>query len=193
MNNKKYLWFEYLGVIALWLLIFGKNAFSNLFFVDYMPVKAGYLGRSLVASNFNSSINVLSLLREVFGFFNIQAIFFSFSILFAMLVSYYYISRLIEGKKRMLFALIFFFSPFVYTRLMIGQLGIIVAYLLMPMFLFYLFEMFNKELEYKSVLKSVLVMTLIGAMTPHFFVLNFIMFLIGSFWFYFYKAEKKDL
>jgi len=29
-------------------------------------------------------------------------------------------------------------------------------------------------------------MTLIGAMTPHFFVLNFIMFLVASFWFYFY-------
>lgn len=193
MNHKKYILLEYLGVVALWLIIFGKNAFSNLLFVDYIPVTSGFLKRSLIASNFTSSIGIISLLREVFGMLNLQSIFFSFMILFAMLVSYYYISKLIQGKKRMLFALIFFFSPFVYTRIMIGQLGIIIAYLLMPMFLFFLFEMFDKELEYKSVLKVVLVMALIGAMTPHFFVLNFIMFLIYSFWFYFYKAEKKDL
>ncbi len=189
MNNKKYLWFEYLGVIALWFLIFGKNAFSNLLFVDYIPVTTGFLKRSLIANNFTSSISAISLLREIFGIIGIERVFFSFTILFAMIVSYYYISKLIQGKKRMLFALIFFFSPFVYTRLMIGQLGIIVAYLLMPMFLVYLFEMFSKELEYKSVLKAVLVMTLVGAMTPHFFVINFIMFLIGSFWFYFYKNK----
>ncbi len=189
MNIKinKHEWLEYLGVIALWLLIFGKNVFSNLLFVDYVPVSAGHLGRTLVTSNFTSSISVISLLRELFGIIGIERVFFSFTILFAMLVSYYYISRLIEGKRRMLFALIFFFNPFVYTRIMIGQLGIIVAYLLVPMFLVYLFELFDKALEYRSVLKVVLVMTLIGAITPHFFVISFIMLLIGSFWFYFYK------
>src|SRR3989344_8467217 len=114
MNKKKYRWLEYLGVIALWLLIFGKNAFSNLLVVDYVPVSAGHLVRTLIISNFTSSISIISILREIFGILNIERVFFSFTILFAMLMSYYYISKLIEGKKRMLFAFIFFFNPFVY-------------------------------------------------------------------------------
>ena len=183
---KAHLW-EYLGVIALWLLIFGKNVFSNLLFVDYTPANAGTLWRDLTVNNFTNSINVLGLLNEMFGIAGISSIFFSFAILISMLVSYFYISRLIDGKKRILFGLIFFFNPFVYTRLMIGQLGIIAAYLLLPVFLFYLFGMFEKNLEYRSVLKVVLAMTLIGAITPHFFILCFILFLVGSFWFYFYK------
>lgn len=187
INNKRYIWIEYLGVIALWLLIFGKNAFSNLLFVDYVPATSGVLWRNLIVSNFATSISAISILREVFGFFNLQSIFFSSTILISILVSYYYISKITEGNNRFLFALIFFFNPFIYSRIMIGQLGITMAYLLMPLFLFYLFEMFNKEFEYKSIAKVVLAMTLIGAMTPHFFIINFIMFIIGSFWFYFYR------
>ena len=86
------LW-EYAGVIALWLLIFGKNVFSNLLFVDYTPANAGTLWRDLAVNNFTSSINVVSLLNEIFGIAGIGRIFFNFMILIAMLVSYFYISK----------------------------------------------------------------------------------------------------
>ncbi|MEK6800967.1 MAG: hypothetical protein AABY05_03465, partial [Nanoarchaeota archaeon] len=152
--------------------------------------------------------------RELFGIIGIERLFFSFMILFGMLVSYYFISALIKrfpksliaklddaaelrgikpnllikGKKRMLFALIFFFNPFVYTRLMIGQLGILIAYFLMPMFLYYLFKMFEEDMDYKSVLKVAVSISLIGQTTAHFFVLCFLMFFLGIFWFY--QKEK---
>jgi hypothetical protein len=211
MKNKGYLWLEYLGVVLLWLVMFGGNVFSNLLFVDYMPTGKGFLLRNLVVNDFNGSINVLGLLREGFAFVGLSNLMFTFSILFAMLLSYFYIKRLIVDSKRFLFAFIFFFNPFVYTRIMIGQLGIVLAYFLLPMFLFYLFEMFEGsgrsgwfgwfgwfggsgrlvgEFDYKGLLKVVLVMTLIGSITPHFFVFCLILFLVASFWFYFYDDRE---
>jgi hypothetical protein len=193
MEKSRLYLLEYVGVIALWFLTFGKNAFSNLLFVDYVPARAGYLGRSLIVNDFTGSIDVLSILKEIFGAIGIERVFFSFAILAAMLVSYYYISRLVKGKARMLFALVFFFNPFVYTRLMVGQIGIIVAYLLIPAFLVYLFELFDRDLDKKGVLKVSIVASLIGAMTPHFFIFCFAMFIVASFWFYFYKNKFNTL
>lgn len=97
-------YFEYLGVVALWILIFGKNVFSNLFFVDYVPARAGYLENMLVAGDFTGSINVVNLLRELFGIIGIERLFFSFMILFGMLVSYYFISALIKRFPKSLIA-----------------------------------------------------------------------------------------
>lgn len=193
MKSKNYVLFEYLGVIALWLIMFGKNIFSNLLFVDYMPVTSGFLFRNLVVSNYTSSINLLTILRELFSLINLPQLFFTFSILFAMLLSYFYISRLIQDKKRYLFALIFFFNPFVYTRIIIGQVGILIAYFLTPIFVYYLFKMFESNLELKSILKTALTISIISSMAPHFLVINGIIFLVASFWFYFYKNPNKDL
>ena len=99
MIKDKFNWLEYLGVIILWFLIFGKNVFSNLLFVDYAPVKKGFLIRDLIIGNFTSSISIINILRELFSILSIERVFFSFTILIAMIISYYYISKLIEGKK----------------------------------------------------------------------------------------------
>ena len=193
MEKNKQTILEYLGVIVLWLAIFGKNAFSLLLFVDYMPANAGNLERTLIASNYTASINVLHFFREIFGLLNLRAIFFSFTILFSMLLSYYYISKTIKDKKRYLFAFIFFFNPFVYTKIMIGQLSILIAYLLIPVFLYYLFNMLETKLERKSVLKLALITTILGAMTPHFFVFYILMVFVGMFCYLDKQQLKKSM
>lgn len=183
--------YDYLIVIIIWLIIFGKNAFSSLLFVDYAgAVNSKFLGNMLFSSEFIRMINVLDISRMIFAYFGIWRIFFTFSILIAMLVSYFYIRKVIGNRIwRLMFALLYFFNPFVYSRIMIGQLGIVIAYLLIPAYFFYLFRMFDEDFEFQDILKVVIAFTIIGTLSPQFFVFNFLFFLVGSFWFYFYKNE----
>lgn len=183
---------EYLTIITIWFLIFGKNVFAkSLMFVDYVPSTFFDFWKVLIMSNFIDANYAFGGLKLVFSWINLLPLLFTFSILISMLISYTYIRKLTHNGRifNLLFALIFFFNPFVYSRIMIGQIGVLISYLLMPFFLFYLFNFFEKDMKFKELVKLIIAYTITGTFSMQFFVFNFIFFLFGSFWFYFYKNK----
>lgn len=182
---------DYLLPIFIWAAIFGKNIFYHLLFVDFVPSTFFDTVKFLYLSDFNYTFSLFDILELILYPFNLISYSFVISVLIAMLVTYFYIKRLFIKKPvvfRIIFAFIYFFNAFVYTRIMSGQLGVLLAYLLIPVFLYYLFCFF-KFFNNNSLIKLVISMTLTSLFAVHFFVINFIIFLFASFWFYFYKNK----
>ncbi|MFA6023478.1 MAG: hypothetical protein WC781_05305 [Candidatus Pacearchaeota archaeon] len=169
---------EYLAVFAIWLLIFGKNSLSNLVFVDYIPSTFPDVIKALEMSGFVYRINLFDIFKSLLTTVNLGSIAFSISMLIAMIISYYFIKK-IAGKYSLLFALIFFFNPFIYSRIMIGQIGIILSYLIMPIYSFYLLELFEKQFSNKTLIKTAISATFMGMFSLQFFVFAVIMFFIA--------------
>lgn len=185
---KKYI--DYLLPLVLWILIFGKNIFSQLMFVDYVPETHFNLIKLLILSNYTLFLNPLDLFKPIFSFLGLLPILFQVSILISMYISYFFIRRLFSEKQKsfiILFALIFFFNPFVYSRIMIGQLGVLLSYLFLPVTLYYIFNYFESNLKSKDLLKIILAITFTSLFSIHFFIINFILFIVSLFFFYIYK------
>ncbi len=181
---------DWLLPLFIWLLIFIKNISSKLLFVDYIPSTHFDTIKALYLSNFNYVFNLFDFLKLLFYHLHLLSIVFQISILIAMYVSYFYIKRLYVKKGMiftLLFAFIYFFNAFVYTRIMAGHLGTLLSYLLMPVFLYYLFNFFKYDLDRKYLIKLVISMAIVSLFAIHFFVINFIIFLVASFYFYFFK------
>jgi hypothetical protein len=175
---------DFLFPVIVWILIFGKNIFSNLMFVDYVPSTFFDTINLLKLNDFSLILNPLDLLKLILSVFNLLPVLFTISVLFAMLVSYFYIKKMFSDKQLIfviLFSLVYFFNPFVYSRIMIGQLGVLVSYFLMPVFLFYTFEFFNSNFNKRSIIKLVFSWTVVSLFSVHFFVLNLIVFLVAGF------------
>ena len=186
---------DYLLIIGIWLLIFGKNALSQLMFVDYVPETYFSLPKMLFLNGFTSVFSLIDVINLILAPINLLGIAFQLSILVGMLVSYFYIKKIFKGKQNhilfsLLFALVFFFNPFVYSRIMIGGLGVLLSYILMPVYIFYLLSFFEKGINKKSLIKLVIAMTLVSLFSIHFFVINMIIFFAASFWFYLYTDQK---
>lgn len=178
--------------IVVWLLIFGKNIFSNFILLDYAPITFPDTLKSLYLTNYAYVFNGLAVLKIILYPLNLLPTMFTLSVLIAMLVSYFYIHRLFKSKPiafTILFAFIYFFNPFVYTRIMVGQIGVVISFLLIPAYLYYLIELFRKDLDKKAIMKMCLAMTASSLFAIHFFAINFIIFLAGSVFFYFYKNK----
>jgi hypothetical protein len=201
IKNKAYI--DYILVFALWLLIFGKNVFSSMMFVDYLPSIHQDLGKFLVLSNYTFSLNLFNIGSFVFYYLGILSFLAQLFLLFSMLFSFIFIKKLCrsfgnDGRSfgnneriySLLFALVYFFNPFVYARIMIGHFAILYAYLLIPVFVFYLFRIFEKEFNFKLLFKLVLSLTLICSFAPHFIVILFLIFLVAGFWNLYYKNIK---
>jgi len=188
--------YDYIFIFLIWILIFGKNTFSQLMFVDFIPDTYFTTLKMLTSSNYHYILNPLDILRFIFSTLHLLPILFQLSMLISMLFSYFYIKRLFKDKEKVfaiLFAFIFFFNPFVYSRIMIGQLGVLLAYILIPIPLFYLFQLFDSNLNFKSLAKLAIAVTLTSLFSIHFFIIHFIMFLVASIWFYKKISIKKLL
>ncbi|MFA5993113.1 MAG: hypothetical protein WC796_05395 [Candidatus Pacearchaeota archaeon] len=195
--KKPTVYLEYLAIIILWFLILGKNILSSMVFLDYTYPTFFDLGKNLLLSNYNYNFYLLDLVKLPLSLLGLTQILVSLSFLICMLVSYFYIKRISKSQDldsifSLLFALIFFFNPFVYSRIMTGQIGVLFSYLLMPVFIFYLFSLFENNLNKKSIIKLVLAFTIASSFSLQFFVFNFIIFLFASFWLYFYKPDKPE-
>ena len=158
---------DYLIPVLIWIIIFGKNIFSKLLFVDYTIATKPFLLNNLIINNYTSSINIINILRELT--LSLSTIFFQLTILTFFIISYHYIKKL--TKHKLLTTIIFLFNPFIYTKIMIGQLGIIVAYLLLPLLIY--------QIKKRNLLKLAIITTIIGALTPHFLIISLIICLIG--------------
>lgn len=192
-NGKERYWYlDYLLVVILLIVIFGKKVFSGMLFVDYGYSTFFDMFKILYMSDFVIRNYLFHVFNGVLSAFGIGFIAFQLSVLIAMLVSFYFIKKLV--KKRfyaLLFALIYFFNPFVYSRIMIGQLGVLLGYLTLPIYVYFLFLMFEKKMEIKSVICCVIAYTIVASFAPHFFAINFIIFLAASFWLVNWKTDWK--
>jgi len=178
--------YDYILPLIIWILIFGKNIFSQMMFVDFVPDTYFTIPKLLVLGNYTSTLNPFDILRLIFTPLHLLPYLFQFSILIAMFLSYSYIRRLFKEKEIIfiiLFALIYFFNPFVYSRIMIGQVGVLISYLLLPLNIFYIFKFFESNTK-KSFLKMVLSITLTSLCSIHFFAINFIIFILSAIFLY---------
>ena len=190
-TNKVMFKLDYLIVIAIWLLIFGNLAFSSLMLVDYTPSAVNDLTKNLEMNNYTGVLNLFELFKLISVYLNFWSFVAQLSMLILMLVSYFYIKKLCFKLDKgllfsILFALVFFFNPFVYSRIMVGQFGVLYSYLLMPVFVYYLFAFFESKFNIVSIIKMVFALTIASTFSIHFFALNFILFIVASFWFYYY-------
>lgn len=197
LNYIKKTYIEFIAIIAIWILIFGKNILSQMLFVDYVPNTFPNLVKILVSSSFTARISLFDIFNNLFSIINIQSIAFQFSILLAMLISYIYIKKISEFKSNsklfsLLFALIFFFNPFVYARIMIGQVGVILSYLFLPVFMFYLLTLF-KDFQPKTAIKAALAAALVSNFQAQYFAFIILIFIITLISFYFSKNSEKDI
>ena len=186
---------DFLIVPVVWLLIFGKNAFSNLVLLDYAPSTFFDITKIIYMNDFKYSSYIFDFLKFIFLAVGINQLLFSISILIAMIISYHYIKRLSKLKNlpvsfTLLSALLFFFNPFIYSRIMVGQIGVIISYLLMPVCIFYIIKLFQSQFEIKNIIKAVISITIASSFSIHFIALNVIVFLTASFWFYFYRQKS---
>ena len=190
--QKRLVWLEYLGVIGIWFLIFGDLAFSHLAFVDYVSPEFLDIGKSLVMSNYTAFPVFfwgLELIARVLG---ILPWLFQFSILITLLISWTYIRKLaVQGNKHeawaWLFGLIFFFNPFVYSRIMVGQIGVLLAYLLLPMYLYYVFSLIENNFSLKYLGKTALTSALAASLSLQFFAFHLLIFFVAFLWMCLYK------
>jgi len=185
---------DYIIPLIIWIAIFGKNVFSSLMFVDYAPSVFFDSIKNLVSGNFTYMPLLFEIPKFIFSIFGLLYNYFTIIFLVFMLFSYFYIKKLLKGKSQLfvfLFSFIFFFNSFVYSRIMVGQIGIIFSYFMMPMFLYYSILLF-KHLGYKNLIKAVIAFAVSSSLAMHFLAINLGLFLLVSFWFYIYKNEKRD-
>ncbi len=172
MKSKDY--YGYLIIAAVVIVIFFSNLFQNLLLLDYTP--SIYHGFTKVMLMSNYSFN-----NSIFTFIFSYGFMFTLGILIAMLLSYFYIKKL--SKYPLLFAFIYFFNPFIYSRIMVGQLGVILAYLLLPVFIYYILDK-----DKTSLYKAIIVAAIIGSIQAQFFAITIGLFLLSLF---FYKHNRK--
>lgn len=183
--------YDYLLPILIWIIIFGKNIFSQLMFVDYVPTTYFNSLNNIALSEFTANINPFDLLKLLASFTGLLPYLFQFSILLIMFLSYFYIKRLFKDKPKLfsiIFALVYFFNPFVYSRIMSGQIGVLLAYLMLPACIFYIFEYLH-QINKKTSIKLVLCITLSSLFSIHFFIINLIIFIVSSIFIYFYHNK----
>ncbi len=155
---------------------------KKLIFLDY--VSPTYFNLSKLIQTLNSGWKnpLFEFLKFLIFKINMGFVWEKLIILVLFLISFYYIKKL--TKKRYLFALIYFFNPFVYSRIMVGQLSILISYLLIPVYLYYLFNFFNENFNKKDLIKTIFAFTIASSFSPQFFIINIVFFVLLSFFHY---------
>ncbi|MBU2443684.1 MAG: hypothetical protein KKF95_06460, partial [Nanoarchaeota archaeon] len=165
-------------IIIVFILIFLSNMFKNLLIVDY--ISKGFVSKSFLTTNF-SYVSIFQPLQLLSNIFHLQTVFFQLVVLIAMLFSFYFIKKLFP-KYSLFFAFIFFFNPFMYSRLMVGQIGVILTYLLLPVFIYYILDKHKNSLY-----KAIFVATIIGSVQSQYFIICFGIFFLSLI---FYKHNR---
>lgn len=187
--------YDYLFPALIWIFIFGKNLFSQMMFVDNVPDTYFNSLKFLALGNYTTVLTPIDLVKLIFTPLHLLPYLFQLTILISMFISYFFIKKLFNDKEKVfqiLFSLIFFFNPFVYSRIMIGQLGAIIAYLLLPVTTYYIFQLINSKLAFKQILKTSLAITICSLTSIHFIIINLIL-LITTLIFYIKDLKIKKI
>lgn len=172
--------YDYVAVFCLGLIIFGKSLFSSIMVLDYTISPFPYLLKEAALSGYNGYY-AFTALRLPFELLGIQACFFQAAVIGLMVVSYHYIKKLTNYP--LMFSLIYFFSPFLYLRIMAGHIGIVVSYLLVPVYLHYLFSWLKAGGSAGMALRAAIAFTLPGIFAPHFFAIDLLILAMGLLFF----------
>lgn len=164
--------YAYLIPLLIYLLIFFNVLFKPLVLLDYSYYTINPVIKNQIYSNFQGSMpyDLLTLLL-----LPLSSLFFQISFFLFSLIAFHYLKKL--SKKPVLSFIIFIFNPFLYSRIMVGQLGVILSYLLLPMFFCYLISYLEKK--EKSEYSLALSLSAVCAFSIHFFALCLMAFLIG--------------
>ncbi len=156
---------EYLIPIAIFFLIFYNNL-GPFMTLDYLQRFQPYIA-------LYPAVIIYLPLQIILYLTHLMPYAFQISVFIAMLVSFFYIKKITEHPW--LFTLIYFFNPFMYSRIMTGQLGVLISYLLLPMYIHYLKRFMNSE---TSTFHFAVIFTLSSIFSIHFFLINAIIYLI---------------
>ena len=164
--------YTYFIPLLIFILIFFNVLFKPLVLLDYSYYTINPVIKNQIYSNFQGAIpyDLLNLLLFPFASLFFQISFFLFS-----LIAFHYLKKL--SKKPMLSFIIFIFNPFIYSRIMVGQIGVILSYLLLPMFFYHLINFLEKKEKSEYILA--LSLSAVCAFSLHFFALCMMAFVIG--------------
>jgi hypothetical protein len=163
----------FLLLIVILLLTSLLPSLYNYFGIDYVTP-----GTTTKPISKNYLIDTISLFEWFFVVFSVPQYSFIIFFLSAALIDVYFLSK---NFQPFLHFLILIFNPFLYSRIMVGQLGMILAYLLAPVYLYYLFNFF-KSPDLKSSIKAALAFTLTASFQPQFFAFNILFFMVAMFY-----------
>jgi hypothetical protein len=125
-------WWEYAIIAAVIALILWRNSFHELFLPDFSPARDAYLMKSLELSSYSSLVGFQSLMQAA-RIAGISAVAVQLVLAAGMCAAYIYLRKLLKKRSLAVMAFVIFaFNPFVYSRFMAGQFGVIIAYLLIP-------------------------------------------------------------
>jgi hypothetical protein len=147
--------------------------------LDYVPI-VDFI-KAVKISNYSYSLYYLIL--ALLNWIKLEySLFLVISIIFIFLLIYY-----VKSIKEYYFLLyiIFFFNPFVYSRLMVGQFSVIIAYALSVIYIFYLLKISQ---SIKSLMVLSILFSLISSIQPHFGVL---LLIASVLWLSSGKVKKK--
>ncbi len=164
----------------IFVLIFYPVLFQPVFLVDYAPRLYVNPIKDLQMGNF-SWLHAGDILDWLLSSFRLSGIFFQIAFLSSLYVSFYFIRKL--QKHYMLSFLIFVFNPFVYSRLMVGQIWVVVSYLLLPMYLHYIVQALSSKNSRASWMKAAVAAAVISTFSPHMMFFLLVIMGVAFFWF----------
>jgi hypothetical protein len=159
------------------------NNINVILTLDYTPYYFHFLKKTIYFSGkFYLGLYLLSEINIFLKNYFIIILFFISAIL-----ATHYITKLTKHKHLM--TLIYLFNPFVYSKIMVGQLGILVAYLLLPTVIYYT-QKFIENKNKKTLLKLALAFTFASSFSIHFLIINAIIIIT---YYIYHVTEKRNL
>ncbi len=169
---------EYLLIILLFFSIFLFNL-TGFFSLDYTPIIRVDVFKQLWLNNFNNLWLPFELLKILLSSFNLLDFLFSTAVLISFLILHYYSKKLFKNYS-LLATFILIFNPFIYSRIMVGQIGVIMSYSLLIPCVYYLLELFRNKFKFKTILKLCIFASFMFSFQPQTVLLFGIILLITS-------------
>jgi len=173
----------YIIPVAVFIIIFLNNLQFPFYSIDYSYLKSYNIVKDL--QNPYSSLILNAPFQIILSALNILPYYFQILTLICLIIASLYIKKLTKSN---LAILIYTFNPFIYDRIMIGQIGIVAAYLLMPIFVYSL----TRYVKGKATIKEIALAYFISScFSIHFLLINAITFLV--FIIIYKKIKIKDI
>ena len=169
------------------LLIIYLLSLSNLIYsiilVDQLPSTFLDIYKSLKLNYFSNPFIIQSILKFFLSVIN-QENLFIYCMIAIPTISLFLFTKKYFCIKYDLILLIFIFNPFIYSRIMVGQFGIITALFFLPMYIGKIIILVKNKFNVTRVIYSSLLFTLVSSFAPHYFIFNLIIFFLTSYYFY---------
>lgn len=171
MEMKKIIrYWEYLFVIIIFFIVLKENAFKGLALLDYSYITSFSCIHFLKMNSF-TSFSPFCVIGDILSRVGLVHILLQISLLIAMLISFHFLKKIVKKNALFVFA-VFFLNPFFYTRIIVGQIGLVISYLLLPISFYYLKTIIVKKYRPQDILKYVIAVIISGLFAFHSFLIN---------------------